>query len=528
MPMKLRTAVLISLLLGLAGALLGFRFLEPIPVPIAVLGILDAAVLGRLCSAVLAGTAVYGACAASLIGSGMTMEVLAARQSLRAAAAPKRDEHLKTREWEAAFSGLSIEPVQYRIVARSVAFDDDRLLLASPFSAQGARAELRGFYQRRLAVAQVWTLAVGMIIVTALPALSLLPLETAQFLSHLALAADALVLSTLAFSWLSVTAAVEVLVTAISRLPLLLESAARTQSLPALLGNGNAAMAQLPAAAAAAIRGEAEVLLSRVEKATSHSLATDRELLERLVEGVTAAVFTSVDRRLAGSLKTFEKLSAATRALGEELTARIASLPDALAQLHASERHEMTRLLVEAITADQRALHEAVGGLKQTLTEAAERQVEELRRVGAEARQASTQLAETVSDACFQIEQDRHAGLAKTTQLIESVEAYTASLLPAIKRLETSDERMVRAIGQQDETLSQLSIAVNELSGTLEAARTVLAQARGRSPAPFVPAQDESRPLGAGLAANGDAAQSSLAAQLRALLDDMEDTPTVG
>ena len=528
MPMKLLTAVLISLLLGLAGALLGFRFLEPIPFPIAVLGLLDAAVLGRLCSAVLAGAAVYGACAASLIGSGMTMEVLAARQSLRAAVGPKRAEHLKTSEWEAAFSGLSIEPVQYRIVARSVAFDDDRLLLASPFSAQGARAELRGFYQRRLAVAQVWALAVGLVAVTALPALSLLPPETAQFLSHLALAADALVLSTLAFSWLSVMAAVEVLLTAISRLPLLLESAARTQSLPVLLGNGNAAMAQLPAAAAAAIRGETEMLLSRVEKAASHSMATDRELLERLVEGVTAAVFASVDRRLTGSLQTFEKLAAATQALGEELTARIASLPDVLAQQHALERRDMTRLLAEAITADQRVVHEAVNGLKQTLTEAAERQVEELRRAGAEARQASIQLAETVSEACSQIEQDRHAGLAKTAQLIESVEAYTASLMPAIKRLEGCDDRLVRAIGQQDETLSQLSIAVNELSGTLEAARTVLAQARGRSPALFIPAQDESRQLGTDTVASGDAAQPSLAAQLRALLDDMEDTPTVG
>lgn len=478
--MKLPLAVLAALLAACACGFLAWQFLDPIPVPAPLTASLsDPVEIGQLITCLIVALAVYASVASALITGGVVGGLLSARHGL-ARAASNRNEYLMAAQWDAAFVGTMIEPLAHQIIARMTAFDDDRLLLGIPFSPQMARTEARTFHHRLLAVGQVWTIAIVLLIITFVSLIARLPNETRHELLPLMLALDFLVIIALVLCRLASATAGEALLGTISRLPLL-EASAPVRLLPALAGNGYAAIARFPAEAAAAIRREMEAIGRRFEERGSPSATPDRETIERIAETIASAIATGFDKRITASLRAAEKLIGTTRTVAQELTTRLGSLPEQLREQYATERETLRQMLAETSAAARVALEGGVDGFRQLFAELGARQVEEIARAGAESGRATERLVDTVASACSRIEEDRQSALAQTIRLVEVIEAYTARLLPAMRRLEASDDRVTRSIGQQEETLARLAVAVGELSGTLEALQTVLGNSVSRN-----------------------------------------------
>lgn len=523
--MTLRTALLISLSLGAAIGVLAFRFLAPIPLAASPLpDLIDPADLGQAASAVLTAVAIYAALAALLIGSSMAVELSAARASLSLVLASGRRDHVRRAEWDGAFAGTSLEALARRILHRSSDFDDDRLLLTSPFSIQESRGELRQIYQRRLVVSQVWTSGIALVTIAVTTLLPSISAEAGRSLALLSTASAALVFTALAVSWLTTTSAMEALLETICDLPFTLESSARLKALPSLAVPARVGTVAPPSDVALALRNEGEALIHRLAEVASRIAVTDRDIMTQLIETVTHTAVNALDSRISGFLQTAEGLIAATQAVAEKLDTRLATLPEIWAQNYATERREITQVLADIAAAG----HTEVKALRQLLAETVEKQAGELERIASESWEASGRLAEMVATAGTDLEEARRASVDKTTQLVQTVEAYTSRLLPAIRRLEACDDRVVTAVGRQDETLARLALVVNELSGTLEMVQTALAQGLGGTPGTMETLRRDQCPL-AGLANTADPVDLdplSISGQLRALLEEMKDAPS--
>jgi hypothetical protein len=521
--MKLLFAVIMALIAACAAGFLAWEFLNPISIPqeALTLSLIGPRELGLLVISVMVTLAVYTASAAMLIAGSMVLGLASARYRLEEAAASERGEYLTAARWDGAFAGSLIEPLAHQMIARMTAPDDDRLLLGAPFSPQTARTEIRIFHNRLFAVAQVWTSSAALILATVGFALAPLPAETGHKLLQLALAADAITLIALALCRLAIVIAREGLLAVISRIPLL-ESSAPVRLLPMLAGNGYAAIARFPAEAAAAIRREMEAMGKRLEGAGSHSPAANREMMERLAQSIATEIATSFDKRIVTSLRAAEKLITTTRSVAQELTTRLGSLPERLNEQYATERETLRQMLGDASAAARLALEGGVDAFRQLFAELGARQVEEIARTGEESGRATERLCDIVTNACSRIEEDRQSALAQTVRLVEVIEAYTARLLPAMRRLEASDDRMTRSIGQQDETLARLAVAVSELSGTLEALQTSLGHHTLSRTSPPEPARHRLPQAPSTAEAAESTEARTITADLQSLLDDID------
>jgi len=510
--MMLRAAVFTSIILSCAGAFLAGQFLEPLPLPAVIVPGLVQLDLGQIATAAIAGLTIYAALCTLLVTSALIAALISAQRHLEANAITEGREYLAASEWHAAFSSPIIEPLASQMVT-CLPLHDDRLLLSAPFSAQAARTEARIYHTRLLAVFQIWTVVLGLIVLTFLAVVPNLLADTGHSLLHLVLAADGIVLLTLALSRIAVAIAIESLLSAISRLPLLEAST--------LLGESLSSVARLPAEAGLAVHRELETLSRRAES-VPRAINVDRELMERLAETVASAIATSFDKRISSSLRTAEKLISTTRTVTQELMAKFTLLPVELNEQAGTERDELKRMLEFALSRLHAVLEQELEGSRRILAEVSAQHLAEIERVVSESRNGAERLTEAVVSACSTIDQERRGSLSQVARLVEIVETYTARLLPAMRRLETNEDRLSKSIGQQDETLGRLVLVVNELSGTLEVLQTALGHARARGPVETT----GSEPRMYGPEADTVMAGStppSITRDLQSLLDDMDE-----
>src|SRR6185437_4606404 len=248
--MMLRAAVFTSIILSCAGAFLAGQFLEPLPLPAVIVPGLVQLDLGQIATAAIAGLTIYAALCTLLVTSALIAALISAQRHLEANAITEGRGYLATSEWHAAFSPPIIEPLASQMVA-CLPLHDDRLLLSAPFSAQAARTEARIYHTRLLAVFQIWTVVLGLIALTFLAVVPVLAADTHRLL-HLVVAADGIVLLTLAISRIAAAIAIESLLSAIARLPLL--------EATTLLGESLSSVARLPAEVSLAVHRELETL----------------------------------------------------------------------------------------------------------------------------------------------------------------------------------------------------------------------------------------------------------------------------
>src|ERR1700722_1193371 len=98
--MRIRTAVLVSLLVAAAAGYLGYRFVPPIPLAQSPAPeFVNALLLGRLCAAVLVASAVYATVVCAIIGGGIIAEFVALRRPLHPVEASSNPT-LKRGAWE--------------------------------------------------------------------------------------------------------------------------------------------------------------------------------------------------------------------------------------------------------------------------------------------------------------------------------------------------------------------------------------------------------------------------------------------
>jgi hypothetical protein len=515
--MKLWIAILLSVLLAAAAMLSSTSIVERLSIgSVSFVDIADPRRVGTVFIAVLIGSVVYGIVVTALLAVAIILDMLAARDTLRFA--PSSGQYLLRRDWEAAFKNETLKPARHRIVTQLLQTNDEHLLLAAPFSPPRARTELRAIYLRQLAVAQVWTV-VGALLLSAMIAGLFSTEEMAFAMIRPILLGVVMVIGSLGITWLAVSIAVDTLTSVLAEAPFLMESAlavrsdsqarrARddeemTNAVPANLGSGIEAVAQ---------------------QLDGLSLPTlEQTLAARLPEITAEAISTALKERFEDARLTIERIAEATDRFRLELPARIGEALEATLERISTDQVEAIRLACGTLVAEQKAIAEKIDELRRVVTDGHDLQLDVLRQLATELAELSPRLLAVLRKASAEAAEERDADSHRITELMQSTHAYAASLLPAIKRLESYDERVLRAMNQESDTLSQLTVTLNELSGTLEALRVQLGHAAPRiaaTPDHLGPAwlQMSEREI-----QNGQSNMSGLAAELRSLLEDLDE-----
>ena len=511
--MKLWTVVLLSAVLATAAAL----YCLSVGTPLSIGGVLfpyvsGSSIIAKVGVAVVAGSVIYGIVVTALSACSIILEMLAAMDALRFAGSSGN--HMLRRDWEAAFNGEVLKSVRYRIVAPFPLTEDERLLLAAPFSPAAARKEFRSVYFRRLAITQVWGIIVALLIYGAVAA-EFFRDDTTLVLLHRILLGEAVVIAIVTMSWLAVIIAIDTISSVLAETRFLLNPSQAVLSDWRLERSSNADYGAN--AIAGTVRSEIE---SVVMKLNDLCLANfERASVARLPQALTEALSTALEQRLREALSVMEKAVVATASFLRELPLSIAEASEDLLRRLFTDHIEAIRIAGGAIVEEQKTLGEKVEELGRIVARGYDLQVEVPRQLAADVNEVHERLHAVFREVSAQAVQEREAAVHSTGELVRSVEAYAASLLPAIKRLESYDERVLRAMNQKSETLTHLTMSVSELSGILEAMRVQLGLGAARGSAPT----ERSGPTSMQPNANGHDNLSGLGAELRSLLNDLDD-----
>jgi hypothetical protein len=321
---------------------------------------------------------------------------------------------------------------------------------------------------------------------------------------------------------MAVTIATEALISALAEAPFLVKS---TLTVPFDSRTEGAADGEHVASAIAASK-HTRIETTAVKLDNLFSAALERSLRAHLPEIIVPAMSEAFQGCIEHMRPAIEKILAAGNDLRLELPARIAeALQSDLRQISAEQIQER-RVTSGSIIVEQRAIGEKAEELRRTIAEQHELQFALTRRLATDLAQLGPGLLAALREASQDATEEISRDARRTAELMESMEAYAASLLPAIKRLETYDERVLRTMNQASETLFQLTTAVNELSGMVEALRVQLGHAPVRSgtvplkPSSFQTTEHEIQ--------NGQSNLTGLTAELRSLLDDLDDEHDAG
>ena len=515
--MKLWIAVLFSVLLAAAAAV----SIPPIIARLSIgnVSLLDVADLGRVGLVFiefLVSSVVYGVVVTLLLAFAIILDLLSARDAL---AFPASFGHyLLRRDWEAAFNSEALKPARYRIVAPLVQPGDEHLFLAAPFSPSRARTELRAIYLHQLAVAQVWTV-VGALLLSATIAALFSTDETAFAIIRPIFLGVVIMIASLGITWLAVSITVDTLTSVLAEAPFLMKPSSTVRS------ESEAERAADDEQVANAVVTNLRAGIETVELQRDGLCFTTLEqtLAGRLPEIIAEAIATESERCYGHERPAIERMAEAVDTLRLELSARITEALEATMQGISTDQVEALRLASRTLVVEQRATGEKIDELRRVVTDRHDLELEVLRQLATELCEVGPKLHVVLGEASAEASKERDAASHRTAELGQSIEAYAASLLPAIKRLESYDERVLRAMNQESETLSQLTLSLNDFSGTLEALRVQLGHGPQRIKAASEHAGPQSLLPSEDVGQTGRANVTGLAAELRLLLDDLDD-----
>jgi hypothetical protein len=251
------------------------------------------------------------------------------------------------------------------------------------------------------------------------------------------------------------------------------------------------------------------------------SARADRSPAMQLAEIITPAMSRALEQCFGKAGPMIAGMADAAQSLPTELSARVAEALHGAFEDFSSSHTDAIRLASNAIVLEQKVIAEKLDGLLAVLPGNDEPQVEILRQLANESKELAPRIETASREALAELAKRQDVEAKRVTELIESMQAYAASLLPAIRRLESFDERLVRAMNQESETMSLLHVSINELSGMLEALRVQLGHSSNRRmPERLnIPGGQE----GENGLRNGQSNIHNLAAELRAVLDDLDE-----
>ena len=515
--MKLWIAVLVSVLVAAATALSSPSIVARLSIgSVSFLDIADPKRVGAAFIAVVMGSVVYGVVVTVLLAFAIILDMLGACDVLRFA--PSSGHYLFRRDWEAAFSSETLKPARHRIVTQLARTDDEHLFLAVPFSPTRARMELRAIYFRQLAVAQVWTV-VGALLLSAIIAALFSTEETTLAMIRPIFLGLAMVIASIGITWLAVSIVVDTLTSALA------DALFSTKPSLAVRNDSQAEKAaddeHLANAIAANLRSGIETIA--FQRDDLYFTTLEQSLAARLPEIIADAISTALMQCFGDARPTIERMAEATTTLRLELPARIVEASEVAMQRISTDHVEAIRLASGMLVVEQKAIAEKIDELRRVVTDGHDLELEALRQLATELCDVGPGLHAVLREVSAEAAKERAVDAHKTTELVRSMEAYAASLLPAIKRLESYDERVLRAMNHESETLSQLTVSLSDLSGTLEVLRIQL----GHGPVRFTPEHAHSVPHAPqpsrDITESGRDDMTGLAGELRSLLDDLDE-----
>ncbi len=515
--MKLWIAILLSVLLAAAAALSNPSFVERLSIgSVSFHDIADPKRVGTVFLAVLIGSVVYSTVVTALLAFAIILDILAARDMLRFA--PSSGHYVLRRDWEAAFRNETLKPARHRIVTQLVQTNNEHLLLAAPFSPPRARTELRAIYLRQLAVAQVWTV-VGALLLGATIAGLFSTGETAFAMIRPILLGVVMAIGSLGIAWLAVCIAIDTLTSVLAEAPFLMKCASAVRSdLQAQRARDDEEMANTVTATSGS--GIEAVTLQLDGLCLTTLDQTSSALLPKIA---SEAISTALKGCFGDARTTIERIAEATDRLRLELPARIGEASEATLERISTDQVEAIRLACGTLVAEQKAIAEKIDELRRVVTDGHDLQLDVLRQLATKLAELGPRLLAGLRETSAEAAEERDADSHRITELMQSTHAYAASLLPAIKRLDSYDQRVLRAMSQESDTLSQLTVSLNELSGTLEALRVQLGHAVLRTPATPEHLEPASPQMNEDGIQNGRDNTSGLAAELQSLLEVLDE-----
>jgi hypothetical protein len=391
--------------------------------------------------------------------------------------------------------------------------------LAVPFSPRRARSELRAIYVRQLSIAQVWTVIGALSLCGSLVGL-LSAEEAAMAMIRPIILGLVMVITAVGITWLAVCIVIDNLTSVLAEAPFFVKSSFEVPShLRAEDGTNDQQAADT---LAAHLRSQIETVALQLNRLCSTTV--DQTINARLPDITAAAISTVLKQCLDDARPTIARMVEATDALGLELPARVAEASASALQRASMDQIEAIRVAGAAVVVEQNAITEKLDELLRAIAVGSDLQLEAARQLATELSELAPALHEWLGEASADAAKERDADSTRAAELMGSIDAYAASLLPAIKRLESYDERVLRAMSQESDTLAQLTTSVSELSGTLEALRVRLEH----RPLHITSAAEEHTERRGPLTQIADAIQGGggnipdLTSELRSLLDDLD------
>ena len=515
--MKLWIAAFLSLILAAGTVAVGPSAVVYFSIRSAWLpGAADLNSAGALLLWVLVGAVVYSVAVTAFLAFGLILDALAAHDTLQFAS--NSGHCLLRSDWESAFSSEALKPARHRVVAQIAQAEDEALLLATPFSPRSARAEFRAIYFHRLVISQVWSVTCALLLCALLAPL-FFESNAALAIVRPILLGTTVVIAMLGVTWMAVSIAVDRLISVLAEAPFLVKSPV---AVPLDLRTQRVAEGErLANALAASMRSQVEAVAAKLGDFCSAAL--DQSLTTRLPEIIAPAISNALEGWSQNARPTIERFLSVVDNHRLEFPARIAEALQSDLQRISTDQIEGYRLASDAVVEEQRVTAAKIDEICRVVTDRHDLQLDVLQRLAASMAELGPELLTALREASNDASEERGRDSRRTTELVQSMQAYAGSLLPAVKRLESYDERLLRAMSYEFETLSQLTVSLNELSGMLEALRVQLGHATVRVSEPLGRFGPTSLQAGEHGLQNGQDNANGLAAELRLLLDDLEE-----